>query len=96
MAIQLKSARVERWPVAGEFVISRGAKTHIDVVVAEIEGQGAIGRGEGTPVYYLGEDAARCRDQILLAAPHIGEMDTAEARAAVQELMAPGVPSETV
>ena len=90
MAIQLKSARVERWPVAGEFVISRGAKTHIDVVVAEIEGQGAIGRGEGTPVYYLGEDAARCRDQILLAAPHIGEMDTAEARAAVQELMAPG------
>ena len=50
MAIQLKSARVERWPVAGAFVISRGAKTHVDVVVAEIEDEGAVGRGEGTPV----------------------------------------------
>ena len=90
MTIQLKSARVERWPVAGEFVISRGAKTHVDVVVAEIEGEGAVGRGEGTPIYYLGEDAAGCRDQILLTAPHIAEMDAAEARAAVQLLMAPG------
>src|SRR3546814_7633499 len=90
MTIQLKSARVERGPVAGEFVISRGAKAHVDVVVAEIEGEGAVGRGEGTPIYYLGEDAARCRDQILLTAPHIAEMDAAEARAAVQLLMAPG------
>src|SRR3546814_4254903 len=90
MTIQLKSARVERWPVAGEFVISRGAKTHVDVVVAEIEGEGAVGRGEGTPIYYLGEDAAGCRDQILLTAPHIAEMDAAEARAAVQLLMATG------
>src|SRR3546814_8821009 len=62
MTIQLKSARVERWPVAGEFVISRGAKAHVDVVVAEIEGEGAVGRGEGTHIYYLGEDAARCRE----------------------------------
>ena len=53
MAIQLKSARVERWPVAGAFVISRGSKTHVDVVVAEVEGDGAYGRGEGTPIYYL-------------------------------------------
>ena len=90
MAIQLKSARVERWPVAGAFVISRGARTHIDVVVAEIESEGAVGRGEGTPVYYHGEDAVGCRDQILLAATHIAEMGAADARAAVQELMAAG------
>src|SRR3546814_9841819 len=90
MTIQLKSARVERWPVAGEFVISRGAKTHVDVVVAEIEDEGALGRGEGTPVYYLGEDAAGCRDAILRAAPHIAGMGAAEARAAVQDLMAAG------
>ena len=63
MAVHLKSARVERWPVAGRFIISRGATTHVDVVVAEVEGEGAIGRGEGTPVYYLGEDAVGCRDQ---------------------------------
>lgn len=90
MAIQLKSARVERWPVAGAFVISRGAKTYVDVVVAEIESDGATGRGEGTPIYYLGEDAAGCRDRILLAAPHIAELDVAAARAAVQELMPAG------
>ena len=36
MAVHLKSARVERWSVAGSFVISRGAKDHVDVVVAEI------------------------------------------------------------
>ena len=90
MAIQLKSARVERWAVAGSFVSARGAKTFVDVVIAEVEGAGAIGRGEGTPVYYLGEDAAGCRDAILRTAPHIGDMGAVEARAAVQELLAPG------
>ena len=90
MAVHLKSARVERWSVAGSFVISRGAKDHVDVVVAEIEGDGAIGRGEGTPVYYLGEDASGCRDQLLRVAPHLSELRAADARAAVQELMPPG------
>ena len=90
MAIQLKSARVERWPVAGQFVISRGAADHVDVVVAEIEGEGAVGRGEGTPVYYLGEDAAGCRDALLTTIPYIAAMDAADARAAVQELLGPG------
>ncbi|MBL8652055.1 MAG: dipeptide epimerase [Sphingopyxis sp.] len=90
MAIHLKSARVERWPVAGEFVISRGARTHVDVIVAEVEGDGAVGRGEGTPVYYHGETAEACRDQLLNAAPHIADMAPAEARAAVQLLLGPG------
>ena len=90
MAIQLKSARVERWPVAGQFVISRGAANHVDVVVAEIEGEGTVGRGEGTPVYYLGEDAAGCCDALLTTIPYIAAMDAADARAAVQELLGPG------
>ena len=90
MAIQLKSTRVERWAVAGSFVIARGAKTFVDVVVAEVEGAGATGRGEGTPVDYLGEHAAGCRDEILRAARHIAGLEAFEARAAVQELMAPG------
>lgn len=90
MAIQLKSARVERWAVAGSFVIARGASTFVDVVVAEVECGGAVGRGEGTPITYLGEDAAGCRDQLLHVAPHIAALGAADARAAVQELMAPG------
>lgn len=90
MTIQLKSARVERWPVANPFVISRGVRHHVDVVVAEVESGGCVGRGEGTPVYYNGEDAASCRDAILHAAQHVAAMDASPARAAVQELMAPG------
>ena len=30
------AARIERWPVAGAFVIARGAKTEVDVVVATL------------------------------------------------------------
>jgi L-Ala-D/L-Glu epimerase len=59
------AARIERWPVAGAFVISRGAKTEVDVVVATLaEGQ-MRGRGEATPIYYHGETAESVRDQIL-------------------------------
>ncbi len=51
------SARVERWPVAGAFIIARGAKTHVDVVVVEVSDGLHIGRGEATPIYYKGETA---------------------------------------
>jgi L-alanine-DL-glutamate epimerase-like enolase superfamily enzyme len=51
------SARIERWPVRGAFTIARGAKTHVDVVVAEVAADGLVGRGEGTPIYYHGETA---------------------------------------
>lgn len=51
------AARIERWPVAGAFTIARGAKTHVDVVVAEISAGGHVGRGEATPIYYHGETA---------------------------------------
>jgi L-Ala-D/L-Glu epimerase len=51
------SVGIERWPVAGAFTISRGAKTHVDVVVAELIEDGIIGRGEATPIYYHGETA---------------------------------------
>jgi L-alanine-DL-glutamate epimerase-like enolase superfamily enzyme len=48
---------IERWPVAGAFVIARGAKTHVDVVTAEIAEGGLVGRGEATAIYYHGESA---------------------------------------
>lgn len=51
------SARIERWPVAGAFTIARGAKTHVDLIVIEIEQGGCLGRGEATPIYYHGETA---------------------------------------
>ena len=39
------SATVERWPVAGAFIISRGAKTHVDVVVCTVGDGVREGRG---------------------------------------------------
>jgi L-alanine-DL-glutamate epimerase-like enolase superfamily enzyme len=42
-------ARIERWPIAGAFTISRGAKTEAVTVVAEVSRGGHIGRGECVP-----------------------------------------------
>jgi L-alanine-DL-glutamate epimerase-like enolase superfamily enzyme len=43
------SARIERWPIAGAFTISRGAKTEAVTVVAELSDGGHTGRGECVP-----------------------------------------------
>ncbi|MEK6638720.1 MAG: N-acetyl-D-Glu racemase DgcA [Pseudomonadota bacterium] len=51
------TARIERWPVAGAFIIARGAKTHVDVIVVAVSDGVHIGCGEATPIYYKGETA---------------------------------------
>jgi len=43
------AARIERFPIAGSFTISRGAKTEAVVVVAELEDGAHRGRGECVP-----------------------------------------------
>ena len=48
-------ARIERWPIAGHFTISRGAKTEAVTVVAEVSQGGHIGRGECVPYPRYGE-----------------------------------------
>ena len=64
-------AQIQRWPVAGAFTISRGAKTHVDVVVAEIVDGDHVGRGEGTAIYYHGESAESVLAQVLAEAQAI-------------------------
>ena len=49
------SARIERWPIAGSFTISRGAKTQAVTVVAEVSRDGHAGRGECVPYPRYGE-----------------------------------------
>jgi len=49
------SVAVERWPIAGSFTISRGAKTEAVVVVAELSDGAARGRGECVPYARYGE-----------------------------------------
>src|SRR3954447_3134801 len=51
----LLTARIERWPIAGAFTISRGAKTEAVTVVAEISRGGHTGRGECVPYARYGE-----------------------------------------
>jgi L-alanine-DL-glutamate epimerase-like enolase superfamily enzyme len=48
-------ARIERWPIAGSFTISRGAKTEAVTVVAELSRNGRTGRGECVPYPRYGE-----------------------------------------
>jgi L-alanine-DL-glutamate epimerase-like enolase superfamily enzyme len=43
------SVRIERWPIAGAFTISRGSKTEAVVVVAELSDGRHRGRGECVP-----------------------------------------------
>src|SRR6266404_9898511 len=49
------AASIERWPIAGSFTISRGAKTEAVTVVAEVSRGGLTGRGECVPYPRYGE-----------------------------------------
>ena len=48
-------ASIERWPIAGSFTISRGAKTEAVTVVAEVSRGSHTGRGECVPYPRYGE-----------------------------------------
>jgi L-alanine-DL-glutamate epimerase-like enolase superfamily enzyme len=49
------NVRIERWPIAGSFTISRGAKREAITVVAEVSHGGHVGRGECVPYPRYGE-----------------------------------------
>ncbi len=53
------SVRIERWPLAGAFTISRGSKTEAVVVVAELSDGTQCGRGECVPYPRYGETPDR-------------------------------------
>lgn len=61
------SARIEKWPIAGTFTISRGSKTEATVVVAEVTDGQVTGRGECVPYAHYGETAEGVLAQIQTA-----------------------------
>jgi L-alanine-DL-glutamate epimerase-like enolase superfamily enzyme len=77
----------ERWPIAGSFVISRGAKTEAVVVVAELRDGKARGRGECVPYARYGESVAS-----VIAALEAMRAQLAAGldRQALQQAMPPG------
>jgi L-Ala-D/L-Glu epimerase len=84
------SAIVERWPVAGQFIIARGSKDHVDVLVVAVSDGSHVGMGEGTAIYYHGERAETCLTQVEQLIDTLAPMDAREARQAVQTLLPPG------
>lgn len=81
------SARIERFQTARPFVIARGAKTHVDVVVAELTDGLVRGRGEGTPIYYRSDDAEQALAALQAMAPAMAAGTT---RAQLLDRMPPG------
>src|SRR5260370_1939528 len=65
------AVRVERWPIAGSFAISRGAKTEAVVVVAELSDGSHRGRGECVPYARYGETVEGVAAAIEAMAPDI-------------------------
>lgn len=77
----------ERWPIAGTFTISRGAKTEAVVVVAELSGGGFTGRGECVPYARYGETVESVSAAIEALRPQLAAGLTREG---LQEAMPPG------
>jgi len=65
-------ARIERWPIEGNFTISRGAKTEAVVVVATVSHGNATGRGECVPYPRYGETPEATLAAILSIKDAIG------------------------
>ena len=86
------AARIERWPIAGSFTISRGAKTEAVVIVAEVssgdpKGTGLTGRGECVPYARYGETPETTMAAVLaMQEAFRGGLD----RQALQQRMQPG------
>ena len=61
------SARIESWPIAGSFTISRGSKREALVVVAEVTDGRITGRGECVPYARYGETPEAVLDRLRAA-----------------------------
>src|SRR5579885_2466752 len=81
------SVRIERWPLASAFAISRGSKTEAVVVVAELSDGTHRGRGESVPYARYGEtpDGIMAALEAMIPAVRAG-LD----RLALQRAMPPG------
>ena len=81
------AARIERWPIAGSFTISRGAKTEAVTILAQVARDGHIGQGECVPYPRYGETPEATLEALLSMQEPLGQgLD----RRALQTAMPPG------
>jgi L-alanine-DL-glutamate epimerase-like enolase superfamily enzyme len=85
--------RRESWPIAGAFVIARGAKTEAEVVVVELTDAGLRGRGECVPYRRYGETVDGVVAEIEGAR---AELEAGCDRARLQTLLPPGAARNAV
>lgn len=81
------SIAIERFALAETFTISRGSKSHAEVVVCTLYEESFIGRGECVPYPRYGESLAGVCEAIEAVR---GEIEAGADRAALQALMPPG------
>jgi L-alanine-DL-glutamate epimerase-like enolase superfamily enzyme len=81
------AAHSERWPIAGTFTISRGAKTEATIVIAELSDDRFHGRGECVPYPRYGESI----ESVIAAIEALrGPLQSGLTRANLQEAMPAG------
>ncbi|WP_018184431.1 N-acetyl-D-Glu racemase DgcA [Kaistia granuli] len=81
------SVAVERWPIAGSFVISRGARTEATVVTVTVRDGKATGYGECVPYARYGETV----EGVVAAIEAMAQVPAGlPDRAALQSTMPPG------
>jgi len=81
------AVRIEHWPIAGSFTISRGTKTQASVVVAELSDGRHRGRGECVPYARYGETVEGVAEAIAAMG---GEIARGLDRGGLQEVMRAG------
>jgi L-alanine-DL-glutamate epimerase-like enolase superfamily enzyme len=81
------SLRIETWPIAGQFTISRGAKTEARVVIAQLLQDGVRGRGECVPYARYGESAESVAAALE---PFAAQVAAGLTRQDLQDAMPPG------
>ena len=85
--------RKESWALAGRFAISRGSRTASEVVLAEIEQDGRIGRGECSPYPRYGESV----DGVMAAIEGLrGKIERGLGREELQRLLPAGAARNAV
>src|SRR5437764_848577 len=87
------AARIEHWPIAGAFTISRGSRTEAVTVVAEISHGGKVGRGECVPYARYGETPEATLAAILSLQKGFRKN---RSREALQGLLPPGAARNAV
>lgn len=90
---RIVQAKHERFALAQPFRISRGVKTHADVVTVKLEVAGVTGWGEGVPYPRYGESVETALAEVDAIR---AEIESGADRAALQSLLPPGAARNAV